>query len=60
MLISIPFYVSQNVKDIIVFNPYTNQVTHVRGMERTEYASPVDINLLCGCACTSNRHFDKR
>ena len=31
MLVSIPFYLSQNVKDIIVFNPYTNRVTHVRG-----------------------------
>ena len=52
MLISIPFYVSQNVKDIIVFNPYTNRVTHVRGDQRTEHDSPVDITLLCGCACT--------
>ena len=52
MLISIPFYVSQGVKDIIVFDPYTNRVTHVRGSERMEYESPIEINLLCGCTCT--------
>ena len=52
MLVSIPFYVSQNVKDIIVFNPYTNLVTHVRGEQRTEHVSPIDISLLCGCTCT--------
>ena len=52
MFNSIPFYVSQGVKDVIVFDPYTNRVTHVRGSERTEYESPIEINLLCGCTCT--------
>ncbi len=52
MLISIPFYVSQNVRDIIVLDPYTNRVTHVRGAHRTEHDSPVEITLLCGCICT--------
>ncbi len=51
MLISIPFYVAQGVKDVIVFDPYTNRVTHVRGSERTEDESPIEINLLCGCTC---------
>ena len=51
MLISIPFYISQNVRDIIVFNPYTNRVTHVRGEQRTEHDSLIEIDLLCGCTC---------
>lgn len=52
MLSSIPFYVSQGVKDVIVFDPYTNRITHVRGIQRTEHESAIEINLLCGCTCT--------
>jgi Uma2 family endonuclease len=45
------FYLSQGVKDIVVFNPYTLVVLHVR-QDRTEwYAAPVTIKLLCGCQC---------
>ena len=46
------FYLSQGIKDVVVFNPYTLVVLHVRrdGVER--YISPVEVRLECGCACT--------
>ena len=46
------FYLSQGVKDVMVFNPYTLVVLHVRrdGVER--YISPMEVRLECGCACT--------
>lgn len=28
--IGVPFYLSQNVKDVVVFNPYTNEVLHFK------------------------------
>jgi Uma2 family endonuclease len=45
------FYLSQGVKDVVVFDPYTLLVLHVRcdGVERN--ISPVEINLECGCKC---------
>ena len=44
-----PFYLSQGVKDVVVFNPYTMNVTHIRRESTTEHASPVELKLLCGC-----------
>ncbi len=46
------FYLSQGVKDVVVFNPYTLVVLHVRrdGVERS--ISPVEVGLECGCTCT--------
>jgi Uma2 family endonuclease len=46
------FYLSQGVKDVVVFNPYTLAVLHVRGDGATRHVSPVEIALSCGCACT--------
>ena len=45
------FYLSQGVKDVVVFNPYTLVVLHVRrdGVER--FISPVEVGLECGCTC---------
>ena len=47
------FYLSQGVKDVVVFNPYTLVVLHVRrdGVER--YISPVEMRLECGYTCTA-------
>jgi len=49
--IGIPFYISQGVKDIVVFNPYTNEVLHFRDGEKREITSPVEIEFACGCGC---------
>jgi len=45
------FYLSQGVKDVVVFDPYTLLVLHVRRDGVTRQASPVDIVLECGCKC---------
>jgi Uma2 family endonuclease len=45
------FYLSQGVKDVIVFDPYTLLVLHVRRNEVTRQVSPVEITLECGCKC---------
>ncbi|TCT21497.1 Uma2 family endonuclease [Thiobaca trueperi] len=44
-----PFYLDQGVKDVIVFNPYTLAVLHVRRDAVSELRSPVSIRLTCGC-----------
>lgn len=47
------FYLSQGVRDIIIFNPYALEATHIRHEYMARHASPVDIELLCGCRCTA-------
>ncbi|MEB4590246.1 Uma2 family endonuclease [Candidatus Thiothrix sp. Deng01] len=47
-----PFYLSQGVKDIVVFNPYTLAVLHVRKDRAAQHISPVKIRLECGCTVT--------
>jgi len=44
-----PFYLSQGVKDVIVFDPLTLLVLHVRKNKTTRQVSPVVIELECGC-----------
>lgn len=46
------FYLSQGVKDVLVFDPYTLLVLHVRRDGATRHVSPVVVNLECGCRCT--------
>lgn len=45
-----PFYLSQGVKDIVVFDPSTLLVLHLRKGSATRRVSPVEIDLLCGCS----------
>ncbi len=49
--ISPPIYLANGVKDVIVFNPYTNEVFHFRNGEKREMISPVGIEFECGCSC---------
>lgn len=49
--ISPPIYLANGVKDVIVFNPYTNEVMHFRDGEKRETASPIEIEFECGCSC---------
>lgn len=44
-----PFYLSQGVKDVIVFDPATLLVLHVRQGHASRQIAPVSIDLLCGC-----------
>ena len=52
-LISLPFYLTQGVRDVVLFNPYTNEVLHCRpdGTRRT-LESPVELQFVCGCTVT--------
>ncbi|MDT7542310.1 MAG: hypothetical protein QOE33_2214 [Acidobacteriota bacterium] len=45
------FYLSQGVKDVVVFDPYTLVVLHVKKEAVARYVSTVEINLSCGCRC---------
>ncbi len=49
--IGVPFYLSQGVKDVVVFNPYTDVVLHFRQDGTKNYVSPQFIELECGCSC---------
>jgi Uma2 family endonuclease len=44
-----PFYLSQGVKDVVVFDPLTLLVLHVRKDRTTRQVSLVPIELECGC-----------
>lgn len=50
--IGVPFYVSQGIKDIVIFNPYTMEVLHFRDGEKRQMLSPVEIEFECNCSCT--------
>ena len=52
LVIGVPFYLSQGVKDVVVFDPSTLKVLYFRGAERSEFDSPTTLTLACGCACT--------
>ena len=45
------FYLSQGVKDVVVFDPYTLLVLHVRKDGVSRQVSPVEIVLECSCQC---------
>jgi Uma2 family endonuclease len=45
------FYLAQGVKDVLVFNPYTLLVLHVRRDAVSRHISPVTVVLECGCRC---------
>ena len=44
-------YLSQGIKDILVLNPYTDQVLHFRREAIKRFTSPVTIELECECQC---------
>jgi len=46
------FYLAQGAIDVIVFNPYTQVVLHVRKDKVEHGISPLEIPLQCGCSVT--------
>ena len=46
------FYLAQGVKDVIIFDPRTWVVLHMRRESTRRLVSPVEIVLECGCQCT--------
>ncbi|MEO6724183.1 MAG: Uma2 family endonuclease [Blastocatellia bacterium] len=47
-----PFYLSQGVKDVIVYNPYTKVTRHFTAAGQSEYAKSVTLILQWGCQVT--------
>jgi Putative restriction endonuclease len=47
-----PFYLSQGVKDVIVYDPYTQEVRHFDIDGCHNYQSVVTLTLKCGCQVT--------
>lgn len=45
------FYLSQGIKDVIVFDPHTLLVLHLTPASSERLVSPVDVTLACGCVC---------
>lgn len=45
------FYLSQGVKDVVIFDPYTLVVLHVRRDGVKRLVSPVGLAFECGCKC---------
>ena len=50
--ISLPFYLSYNIPDIVLFDPETNNVSHYHNGQKDEYDSPVELTFACGCRAT--------
>lgn len=50
--ISPPFYLSQGVRDVIVFDPYTRRILHFDPSGAHEYQPPFTLTLRCGCQVT--------
>lgn len=46
------FYLAHGVKDVLVFNPYTLVVLHVRRDGSAHHLSPAPLTLECGCTLT--------
>ncbi len=47
-----PFYLSQGVKDVLVFDPRTLLVLHLSTGQARRLTSPVTIDSTCGCSVT--------
>jgi Uma2 family endonuclease len=45
------FYLSQGVKDVVVFDPTTLAIIHARRDATRRLLSEIDIELECGCSC---------
>lgn len=45
------FYLSQGVKDVVVFDPHTLLVLHARRDGTVRKTSPQPLELECGCTC---------
>jgi Uma2 family endonuclease len=54
LVLAPPFYLSQGVQDILIFNPADKSVLHYRpDLEQPKtYISPITLNLECGCEIT--------
>ena len=47
------FYLSQGVRDVVVFDPATLLVLHVTAERAERLVSPAPITFACGCSCVA-------
>jgi Uma2 family endonuclease len=47
-----PFYLSQGIKDVVVFDPHSLLVLHVTANGAQRHVSPITLNLTCACQVT--------
>lgn len=47
--VGLPFYLSQGVKDVIIYDPPTHKVIHAKPSGKREFTAPVEIACECGC-----------
>jgi Uma2 family endonuclease len=53
LVVGVPYYRQVGIKDVIVLDPETGDVTHwQQGKPEQRHRSPVTLALLCGCVCT--------
>ena len=50
--ISLPFYLTQSIRDIVIFDPAANRVSHYHDGQADEHHSPVQLTFACGCRAT--------
>lgn len=50
--VSLPFYLTQRISDIVIFDPMTNHVSHYHDGRKDDHESPVDLTFECGCRVT--------
>lgn len=50
--IGLPFYLSQGIADVVVYDPRTGKVVHATPQGQTIHAAPVDLAFACGCTVT--------
>jgi len=49
LVISPPFYLKMGVKDVLVYDPFTDDVHHFRSEGTTRFKSGRTVRLECGC-----------
>jgi Uma2 family endonuclease len=47
--VSLPFYLAQDISDVVIFDPSTNRVSHYHDGQIDNYDSPVELTFACGC-----------
>jgi Uma2 family endonuclease len=47
--VSLPFYLTQGIPDIVIFDPATNRVSHYHDGKTEEHDSPIELTFVCGC-----------
>ena len=47
--VSLPFYLAQGIRDIVIFDPATDRVNHYHDGQNDVSTSPTEVTFACGC-----------